>query len=103
MSVLPLSSLVIAASRLAAGTFHPGPSKSLKEQPGFYYLPITEGEINPRTSLATFSGLTEEAAEGSERTGHRIPGHLNSPMSLTMLLVRRESSPELVWGSSVSV
>lgn len=102
-SVLLLSSLLIAASCLAAGTFHPGPSKSLKEQPGFYYLPITNGEIKPQASLVTVSGLTEEAAQGLEWTCHRIWGHLNSPVSLTILLARRESSPELVRGSSVQL
>lgn len=63
MSELVLSLAVIVASCLAAGTFHPGPSKSLKEQPRFYYLPITNGEIKPQTGSATFSGLMEEAAK----------------------------------------
>lgn len=101
--MLLLSSLLIAASSLAAGTFHPGPSKSLKEQPGFYYFPITNGEIKPQTSLATFSGLTEEAAEGLEWTCHRVWGSSDSPVSLTMLLARRASSPELVLGSSIQL
>lgn len=60
MSQLVLSLAVIAASCLAAGTFHPGPSKSLKEQPRFYYLPITNGEIQSQTSSAAFLGLTKK-------------------------------------------
>jgi hypothetical protein len=64
VSVLSLA--VIAASQPAADAFHPGPSKSLTEQQGLYYLPISNGETKTWTSLATFSELTEEVAGGWE-------------------------------------
>lgn len=78
MSVLLLSARLIAASCLAAGTFHPGPSKNLKEQPASITVLLLMEKSSPRRAWQLFQGSRrrQQEAWNGRATGSGATGTL---------------------------